>query len=309
MSAFSEANRKAFDELSATYNTKPWQLKLSAQVSEALEKRMDWMGVEWAKPDDRTSGRQVRLLDYACGTGSITKALGSSVTTIRGIDISENMVKVYNEAARSSGLTVEQANAVVGDLFATDVPNELQDDELYNFDIAVVGLGFHHFEDPALAVKRLAERLKAATGTLIIIDFLPFDRKVADQPKDMPDMSTTIKHNGFIREGMNKLFTDAGLGDFGFDILSEPTRMELQSGPVERTIFIARGRKAPTVWGKVSNWFYSMQDGIGGQLGVKRDDGKWTAGLDGQTQKGTAPWSAGLSGSTQKESRTWQGGL
>ncbi|KAK1069570.1 hypothetical protein LTR33_010872 [Friedmanniomyces endolithicus] len=115
MSAFTEANRKAFNDLSATYNTKPWQHKISQQVSDALQQRRDWLGVAWTQPDnDDDKSRDVRLLDYACGTGAITKALGPSVTTIRGIDISESMVAKYNEAALSSGLTTEQAHAVAG---------------------------------------------------------------------------------------------------------------------------------------------------------------------------------------------------
>jgi hypothetical protein len=77
------------------------------------------------------------------------------------------MVQHYNEAARSSGLTPEQAHAVVGDLIGSEDPaTELSGPEFYNFDVAAIGLGFHHFEDPPLAVKRLGERLKAETGVL-----------------------------------------------------------------------------------------------------------------------------------------------
>lgn len=63
------------------------------------------------------------------------------MSTIRGIDISDNMVKLYNEAARSSGLSVEQANAVVGDLLGAEVPAELSGSEWYGFDVAAIGLG------------------------------------------------------------------------------------------------------------------------------------------------------------------------
>ncbi|KJY01117.1 hypothetical protein TI39_contig302g00005 [Zymoseptoria brevis] len=175
MSAFTEANRKAFDDLSSTYNSQPWQKAISSQIGNALLAQKEWMGVPWILPTDQPGRRDVRLLDYACGTGSITQALGPHVSTIRGIDISENMVTKYNEAASSSGLTHEQAHAVVGDLFTQTVAPELCTSEWYNFDIAVIGLGFHHFEHPDLAIKRLAERLKPETGVLVIVDFLPFE--------------------------------------------------------------------------------------------------------------------------------------
>ena len=57
-------------------------------------------------------------------------------------------------------------------------PREFSGFDFHLFDIAVVGLGFHHFDDPALAAKRLVERLRPG-GVLMILDFLPHG-KVAD---------------------------------------------------------------------------------------------------------------------------------
>ena len=53
-------------------------------------------------------------------------------------------------------------------------PPALASPEFFDFDIAAVGLGFHHFDDPKLAARRLAERLKPG-GVLMILDFLPHD--------------------------------------------------------------------------------------------------------------------------------------
>ncbi|KAK4550883.1 hypothetical protein LTR36_000463 [Oleoguttula mirabilis] len=280
MSAFSEANRKAFNDLSEAYNSKPWQRKLSSQVSDALQERKDWIGVQWATEDNK---REVKLLDYACGTGAITKALGPYVTSMQGIDISEKMVEEYNKAALSSGLQPEQASAVVGDLFAEKVPDSLEGPRFQNFDVAVVGLGFHHFEDPALAVKRLVERLKP-TGVLLLVDFVPFgeERKREEELRaqnpdaDFPDMSRTIKHNGFERADMEKLFTNGGLEDFSWAVLDEQAVMELPKGTVHRTLFIARGRRPATVWGKLTTWFGGMQDQASGQVGsvMRADHGR-----------------------------------
>lgn len=44
--------------------------------------------------------------------------------------------------------------------------------EFWGFDVAAVGLGFHHFDDPGLAAARLAARLRPG-GVLVILDFLP----------------------------------------------------------------------------------------------------------------------------------------
>jgi hypothetical protein len=53
--------------------------------------------------------------------------------------------------------------------------------EFFDFDIAAVGLGFHHFDDPALAARRLAARLSVG-GVLVIIDFLPHGKPDVSLP-------------------------------------------------------------------------------------------------------------------------------
>lgn len=234
------------------------------------------------------------MLDYACGTGAITQALGSYVTHIRGLDISENMVKQYNEAASSSGLTTDQAHAVVGDLLVSNVDPALHGHEWHEFDVAAIGLGFHHFEYPELAVKQLAARLKAQTGVLIIIDFLPFDHKrnhdTGGNSGSCLEMAHTIKHNGFTGDQMRLMYSAAGFDDFDIVALKQPARMELSSGTVERTLFIAKGRKGATVMQKLSGWIGGLQDwAAGGWQADRKDQQQWNPWFanDGAKQEGS----------------------
>jgi SAM-dependent methyltransferase len=238
-------------KMSEQYYSKPWQVRLANQVSDALRERKDWLAVNWYDPAEPKTDRQVRLLDYACGRGAITKALGPWVTTIRGVDVSDGMVEKYNETARESGMSEAQAYAVVGDLIGEQVPEYLLGEEFKNFDVAAIGLGFHHFDDPLRCLQRLKERLIVG-GQLIIIDFLPFNKGQfghghghghSHEHKQV-DMGHTIKHSGFTKEEMERLYKEAGLVDFGMDILEEPAIMELDSGTQERTIFIAKGKRA-----------------------------------------------------------------
>jgi SAM-dependent methyltransferase len=178
------------------------------------------------------------------------------VTNVRGIDISENMVQRYNDDAKAAGLPPERVHAVVGDLCAEEVPDHLKTKEYFEFDIAVIGLGFHHFENPMRAIERLTERLKTDTGVLLIIDFLPFD----DEANAASDLwQGTIKNRGFTKTNIEKLYTAAGLEKFSFSVLDEPAVLEKEGGTVKRAIFIARGRKKPTTWQKISNWVYDVQ--------------------------------------------------
>ncbi|KAF2773682.1 S-adenosyl-L-methionine-dependent methyltransferase [Teratosphaeria nubilosa] len=291
MSAFTEANRTAFNDLAGSYHSKPWQQNLSRQVSEALQQRLHWLGVDWSTVESRREGREVKLLDYACGTGNITMALGPYVSQIRGIDVSESMVEEYNRAALSSGLRPDQAHAVVGDLIAETSSTAFEGPEWHDFDIAVVGLGFHHFEDPGRAVKRLTERLNPGTGVLVIVDFIPSSHSQnqlkatiaegqgpspssSSASGSMPDMSSTIHKDGFEHHEMSALFSEAGLESFEWSVLDEESVMRLSSETKVRRVFVARGRKAETASQKFWVW-------IGGKADMAREQLNTTVRRDG----------------------------
>jgi SAM-dependent methyltransferase len=94
-------------------------------------------------------------------------------------------------------------------------PAAFTDAKFFGFDVAGVGLGFHHFDKPDLASKRLAERLRPG-GVLFIIDFVA--HKI--DPKDAAKRG--IAHHGFSEEQIKKMFEDAGLTDFAYQELPEP---------------------------------------------------------------------------------------
>lgn len=183
------------------------------------------------------------------------------------------MVAKYNEAASISGLTEQQAHAVVGDLLGATIDAKFKSEEWWEFDIAVIGLGFHHFEYPAEALKRLAARLKARTGVLVIVDFLPFENhQVVKEGSSSHGMERTIKHNGFTGDQMRDMYLAAGFEDFDIVALKEPVEMELKSGPVHRTLFVAKGRKSATTMQKLGDWIGGMQDWASGGWRVDRAD-------------------------------------
>jgi len=163
--------------------------------------------------------------------------LAPYATQFRGIDISENMVKEYNTRATNQGYSPAQMFAIRGDLLVRDnPPSSISGPDFYNFDLAVVDLGFHHFEDPALASKRLAERLKPGKGVLLIIDFVQHDRV-------MNPAEHTIAHHGFSKEKMEEMFKNAGCVDVDYTVVEEPLRLGAELGGHERKVFMIRGRR------------------------------------------------------------------
>lgn len=144
--------------------------------------------------------------------------------------------------------------AVVGNLTVPDDPRPaaLSGPEFFDFDVAVLGLGFHHFEHPALSAQRLVERLRPG-GVLVILDFVthsPHGGGSGGGGGGHHGASHTVLHHGFSEAQMKAIFEEAGAGThFAFQ--------EMGSGVVfahgadqesrKRRVFLARGEKAPGV--------------------------------------------------------------
>lgn len=146
-----------------------------------------------------------------------------------------------------------------GDLCSptNETPEAFEDKNFFNFDMACVGLGFHHFDDPELAAKRLVSRLKPG-GVLMIIDFLPHgppsdhdhhhghshghSRVEGKEDQEYEKAAKTVTHHGFSEDMIKEIFVKAGAGkDFGVAQMGEVT-MGLRHG--KRVLFMARGTKA-----------------------------------------------------------------
>ncbi|KAI9748371.1 MAG: hypothetical protein M1815_003309 [Lichina confinis] len=148
------------------------------------------------------------------------------------------MVDAYNDRASKQGLFPAEMSATVGDLLSLVEPAPpLLDPEYFDFDLAVVGLGMHHFEDPQLAVKRLVERIRLGSGTLLVIDFLEFG------PVSTGTTESTIAHHGFAREQMVRIMEQGGCEDVDFVVLGEGTVLAGDGTREPRSVFMCRGRR------------------------------------------------------------------
>ncbi|KAF1851764.1 S-adenosyl-L-methionine-dependent methyltransferase [Cucurbitaria berberidis CBS 394.84] len=191
--ANAEANRLYFDSVSDSYDSKPWFAKVNQQVADSLRSDLSWVGIPFANTGSPSDATEVRLLDYACGTGLMTRVFGPYVTKTQGIDVSPNMVSSYNNRAREANLSEATVNAVVGNLFdkSDPSPSAFSGPEWQNFDLATVGFGFHHFEDVVHSARQLKERLRPG-GVLVINDFLEGGDLLADENGDpLPDSQGT----------------------------------------------------------------------------------------------------------------------
>jgi hypothetical protein len=60
---------RPYSSKAKSYDEKPWQKKIAAQVASALDSHTSWLGANWVSD----TNNECRLLDYACGTGSVTR--------------------------------------------------------------------------------------------------------------------------------------------------------------------------------------------------------------------------------------------
>ncbi|KAL1876420.1 hypothetical protein VTK73DRAFT_9359 [Phialemonium thermophilum] len=258
-----QLNKEFFDKEAATYDAK--HERTLEYLIQKIRAQLDFIGVEWASEADDDSldsgadhghtTRAVRLLDYACGTGNVSRALAPYTTQCVGIDLSEGMVAAYNQRASNQGLSQTEMFAYQGNLCDPSDPDppSFAGPTFHNFDVAAVGLGFHHFDDPELAAARLVQRLRPG-GVLVIIDFTPHGPfagahdEDGEHKHDHPHAAAaqTVTHHGFSEERMREIFEKAGAGgEFGIADLGAISLPGKDHGGKEkrRRVFLARGTK------------------------------------------------------------------
>ncbi|PLB50186.1 S-adenosyl-L-methionine-dependent methyltransferase [Aspergillus steynii IBT 23096] len=234
-----------------------------AKMYRTVQERRLWASDTWTDTE-AGKGKEIKVLEYACGPGTVSLALAPFATRVVGLDISDGMVEEYNNNAREAGFA-DKMVGYKGNLFGESGSTELSGPEFSDFDVVVVSMALHHFEKPDLAVKRLAERLKKG-GTCLIIDMIPNDQHPHSHGSDhhphghghghshghddsheneeeFTDAKHTIKTHGFTQADMQKLYDAAGVGmNFDYQVLEEPWSFNKNGHSFSMTIFTARAQ-------------------------------------------------------------------
>ena len=225
-------------KLAERYDNKPWQKQLTARVTTEIQSQLNFILGRHTNNDEPPTAnvrRDLRLLDYACGTGMITRALGSRCSEAVGIDISSSMIDQYQKLAESYPIPGLRTSAVVGNLFTEQPPStKFNGEGFYNFDVAAVGFGFHHFSSQGMCIRRLTERLKPG-GTIFIVDFC------ADGEK-LPMKAGATAH-GFDEDTMKELLESEGLLHVGYHRILGEFEMHMEDRAIKKSVFLARASK------------------------------------------------------------------
>jgi SAM-dependent methyltransferase len=146
-----------------------------------------------------------RVLDFACGTGLVSQNLAPYTKQIVGIDISPDMVQVFNTKVYNQGISPDEMQSHVGDLLGD---KEL---DLGKFDAAVSSLGYHHIHDIDLATSRLAHCLDPG-GRLYVVDIEHGSGSVHGSMTDEEALKQGVAHRGGLEaDHIAGAFRKAGL--------------------------------------------------------------------------------------------------
>ncbi|KAL1964014.1 hypothetical protein VTN77DRAFT_7560 [Rasamsonia byssochlamydoides] len=212
------------------------------RLAEEVKSRREWISTKWTDTQDG-EGKEIKLLEYACGPGTVSKTLEPFVTKVIGLDVSENMVAEFNKSTHESGISPEKMFALQGDLLAETVPQDLLGLEFFDFDIIVVSMALHHFADPNLAMERLGSRLKKG-GVLLIIDFVPDHRGGEETQQFHPEAHRTIHKHGFDAGEMRELYAHAGVEEnIDYQIVERPMEFKVNGHEFKKVISMARGER------------------------------------------------------------------
>lgn len=161
-----------------------WVQEMHRQIIAWIQTNRSWAGIPENYSHEEGTG--VRIMDYACGNGILSRGLAPYAREIRGLDISSTMVRLYNETAAEAHLYPHIMRAVEADLVSGGDPSLSEvavKGEFDNFDLAFISLALHHVEDPVAVLRGMAKRV-AIGGKVLVIDWkTPSSEEIAEYEK------------------------------------------------------------------------------------------------------------------------------
>ncbi|KAF9464582.1 S-adenosyl-L-methionine-dependent methyltransferase [Collybia nuda] len=248
--SFAEANKTHFDKVAHEYDEMPHATERGRRSAEALRNAYPF--------DEQTTS----VMEYACGTGLVSRELAPYSKRIVGVDISQGMVDQFNKRVANQGISPDEMQAFCVELKGQ--AGELNDEK---FDVIVCTSAYHHFESIQNVTNMLAYFLKPG-GYLLVVDLLKGyshhqhdhhkehghghnhdhgtghgHKEGAGEESDNTIFPKSVHHvvphvGGLDEEDMRKTFEGAGLGSFTFKVV-----IDAMKDGKEVKLFLAKGVK------------------------------------------------------------------
>ena len=180
-----------FDQAAATWDDNPRRVEMAGAVAEAMRRDVP------LRPD-------MKVMDFGCGTGLITRRLGSQVASITAADTSSEMLAVLARKAQASGLRNVETLLLEPGYPSPQGPT---------YDVIVSSMVLHHIEDVPHLLERFATWLRPG-GWVAIADLEPEDgtfhadgRHVIHHGIDPSALAGQIETNGLAVRSVRTVHT------------------------------------------------------------------------------------------------------
>ncbi len=206
--------KRDFNKEAQSWDDNPMRVQMAHHIADAILQQIP-------------VSNEMDMLDYGAGTGLVTLALQPYVRSVTAADNSDGMLARLSEKAEASGLSNVKTKLL--DLEKQAVPVD-------RYELIISSMTMHHLQDHRALISNLAAMLRPG-GYLAIADLDLDDGEFhADQ--------TGIRHDGFDRQEIVRLFAEAGLGQVTATTANTLTKEVKGKGPREFTVFLVTGRKA-----------------------------------------------------------------
>jgi ubiquinone/menaquinone biosynthesis C-methylase UbiE len=202
-----------FDERAKDWDSDPNKVNRARTVADAIRESIPL-------------SRQMRALEYGCGTGLLSFALQSDLGQITLADTSQGMLDVLNEKIANAGVT--NMYPVRLDLTCDPLPAE-------RYDLTYSLMVLHHIHDFHDVLGRFYDLL-IPNGYLLVADL---DKEDGSFHTD----GTTDVHLGFDRHELQKIVENIGFGNIRFSTAYEIKKQQIGNAEKIFPVFLMVAQK------------------------------------------------------------------
>lgn len=207
-------NVKRFNAAAADWEEKPLRVALARKVAGAIRQ---------AIPLATT----MRVLEYGCGTGMVSRALSPHVAQIMAVDTSPQMLEVLRRKAGEEKII--NIETLVHDLTSEPLPDK-------GFDLVMSSMTLHHIPDIETLLPRFLAILKPG-GYLAVADLVTEDGSFHED-------NTGVAHQGINPEAVRTILAKNGGLDIGVQEIHTIEKPGANSAAVRKyPVFLAWCRK------------------------------------------------------------------
>ncbi|KAI5809999.1 S-adenosyl-L-methionine-dependent methyltransferase [Peziza echinospora] len=209
-------------------NSLPPHQRLNLVMAEAFARKMEWTGVQWN--DEKST-----VLDCSCNPGLMSQIIAPYVKHVTGVDPSDATINEYNRRAANQRLYPNKVRGFPGDLSTYNPDPRLEYSEFYNFDLAIIGPGFHISNYPQVILMHIYRRLKSG-GIILIMDY--------ESPyQGYSSVPSQSRHYGYTRGELQALLEQQGLADVYVEALTDSEGNSILDEGGQRQLVLAKGVK------------------------------------------------------------------